>query len=183
MLSKDDKFKKIAAIVTICSFMMTLSNSTAWASSPDVDEITIIIFANRLGELIPACCDEEFSSEQLVDIYSKGESLKSELTEASAALARQVNQSECSFIKLTAFACLLLGTQAVLSLVTAYIRITITPPETTLSTIRAYLRIARKAIYMLAVTPKAIANSLLMQLQYWQCRRELGAEDLSNVRP
>jgi hypothetical protein len=180
MVSKNGKLKKIAALITICSFIMSFAAHTAWAYSPDAEEKAIMNFANRLGELIPACGDEEISSEQLLDMYAKGEALKSELAEASAALALQANQSECAFIKLTAFTTLLLGTEAVLSLALAYIRITIAPPETTLSAINAYLRIARKAAYMVAVAPKAIVNSLLMQVQYWQCRKEMREPDASN---
>jgi hypothetical protein len=35
------------------------------------------------------------------------------------------------------------------------------------------LRIAGRIITVLAVAPKAIANSILLQLQYWQCKREM----------
>jgi len=183
MLSKDGTLKKTAALVTICSFIMTLATHTAGASFQDAEEETIIHFTNRLGALIPAYVDEEISSEQLLDMYSKGESLKKDIAEAAGNLVLNEDQSECSFIKLTAFVCLMLGTEAVLSLATAYIRITVIPPETPLSTIRAYMRIARKALYMLTVAPKAIVNSLLMQLQYWQCKKDLGAAEDSMAGP
>jgi hypothetical protein len=173
MVSKDGKLKKTAALITICSFITSILMNTAWASFPNAEEETIFNFANRLGKLIPACGEEEITIEQLLDIYSKAESLKNELAAASADLALQESQSECTFIKTTALVCLMLGTQAVLSFATAYIRITITPPTTPLSTVRAYLSITKKAVYMLAVAPKAIVNSMLMQMQYWECKKEL----------
>jgi hypothetical protein len=187
MLSKVGKLKKITAIVTICSFIMTIVTNAAWSSFPEGEEATIINFAQRLDALIPVYGDELISVDQLLDIYSKGELLKSELAAAAANLMLQENQSECNFIRLTALLCLLGGTQTVLALLGAllklYIKIALTPPpadaspvstiRSYLSTIRAYLRIAGRIITVLAVAPKAIANSILLQLQYWQCKREM----------
>ena len=175
MLSTYAKLKKIAAATTICCSMMMIAISTSWAYSPTAEDAAIINFTNRLGDLIPSGWDVKLSADQLQVIYSKAELLKSELAVAAADQALQANQNECEFIKSAAIMSLLQGTEAVLSFVAAYIRITLTPPETPLSTVRAYLSIARKAAYMIVVAPQAIANSIFMQVQYWQCKKELGA--------
>jgi hypothetical protein len=174
MLSKDGKLKKIAAIVTICSFIMTFGTNAAWASSPAGDEAMIMNFAQRLDALIPDYGDGPISGDQLLAIYSKAEMLKSDLAAAAAEVLLQNDASECKFIRLTALVWLMLGTETILSLLSTYLQITIAPPETTVGTIRAYMRIAKKIITTVAIAPVALANSVLAQLQYWQCKNEMG---------
>jgi hypothetical protein len=170
-----DKFSKA------CSFIMTFGTNAAWASPTEGDEATIMSFAQRLDALIPEYGDGNINSDQLLAIYSKAEMLKSDLAAAAADVLLQNDASECKFIRLTALVWLMLGTESILSLLSAYLQITLVPPETTVGTIRAYVRIAKKIATTVAIAPVALANSVLAQLQYWQCRRELGSEGSSNV--